>query len=115
MGRWNTLRCLRRFFANVRGDTLVEALAALLIAALGAAALATMVMVAVSASTTSKAAIDSSYRSESGLAAMSDRTSAGTLSISGGGLGNSFSVALDVYVDGGFMRYEPSTGGGGNS
>lgn len=51
----------------MQGDTLVETLAALLIAALATTALATMVMASVSVATRSQQALDGVYTAESNI------------------------------------------------
>ncbi|MRX81768.1 hypothetical protein GJG86_04585 [Eggerthella sp. HF-4214] len=56
-----------RKLADQRGDTMVEALAAILIAALGATMLATMVVASVSVASRSERVLNDAYADESGL------------------------------------------------
>lgn len=95
--------------ANARGDTIVEALMALLIAAMGAAALATMVMAAMNATITTQETRDKIYQAESTMVKSSDISSAAIISV-GAGEGVSaqdcsVKVALYVSPDGTFVRY----------
>lgn len=98
---------VRARLANARGDTIVEALMALLIAAMGAAALATMVMAAMNATITTQEMRDNIYQAESTMVS-SDKTVA-TISVAAGeGVGmQDCSVKATLYAspDGTFVRY----------
>ena len=65
-----TTRVLREKLQDCHGDTMVEVLAAVFIAALGATMLATMVTVSASASARSQQVLNASYASENSLYAM---------------------------------------------
>lgn len=91
---------------NVGGDTLVEALSALLIAALGATLLATMIMVSVNVSASSQVALSNLYQEEKSLAPV--QSAKDTLKIK---KGSDFEVDVGIRVyrsaNGEFLRYEP--------
>lgn len=72
---------LRKKLADQRGDTMVEALAAILIALLGATMLATMVTASVNVSATSQRTLDASYAAETNLFSQQGRLTAVTVSI----------------------------------
>ena len=78
------LKNLRAKLASTRGDSMVEALAALLIAVMAATLLATMVMTSTSVASSSKQALRDVYAAESAMAeiyASGDATvSLGTIS-----------------------------------
>ncbi len=100
---------LKRKWRSQEGDTLVESLAALLIAALGAAALATMVVVASNASIASNNALQASYAAESNMPASG--TGNATIKCGSGASAPSATVYITVYrssSDPAFVRYEPA-------
>lgn len=103
MKRW--LVRARRMLADTRGDTLVETLAAILIAALGAATLATMVMAAVNVSTASQQALERTYQQEATLVEM-PMGSTELLSIQMGEASANVKVSLFQEEDNPFIRYE---------
>lgn len=89
-----------------RGDTLVESLAAILIAALGATLLATMVMASVNAATTSKAALDATYRAENSM--VKDNLAFGVINLTVEGKSYPGIKAITFTdANGVFLRYEP--------
>lgn len=102
-----TCACARIRLADVRGDTIAEALVALLIAAMGAAALATMVMAAMNATITTQEMRDNIYQAESTMVG-SDKTVA-TISVAAGeGVGmQECDVKVTLYSspDDTFVRY----------
>ena len=103
------LKSARAKLFSVRGDTLVEALAAILIAALAATLLATMVIASVNVTASSEKALASTYAGESGMLLMpSDRGRTITIELGSA----KETVNVDVYrtpaTSGNpeFMRYE---------
>lgn len=86
-----------------RGDTLVEALAALLIAVLGATLLATMVTASLSVSTTSQRSLDASYQAERVMPKIGFRDAA---TVTMGSVDVAFTVQVYQSEDGTFTRYE---------
>ena len=100
---------------TVAGDTLVEALAALLIAALGATLLATMVMASVSVSTTSQQALTNLYEEEQSFAPVASTK----ISLQVRNDDNSIQVDTEIQMyqspNGNFTRYESLNEGGGTS
>lgn len=62
-----TTRVLREKLQDCHGDTMVEVLAAVFIAALGATMLATMVTVSATASARSQQVLNASYAAEASL------------------------------------------------
>lgn len=102
-----TCACLRVRLADVRGDTIAEALVALLIAAMGAAALATMVMAAMNAAVSTQEMRDNVYQAESTM--VSSEKTVATISVAAGeGVGmQECDVKVTLYAspDGTFVRY----------
>lgn len=97
---------------TVVGDTLVEALAALLIAALGATLLATMVMSSVSVSTASQKALTNLYEEERSFAPVASTK----VSLQVKNDDNSFQVDTEIQIlqspNENFTRYESLNEGG---
>lgn len=105
------LRSARAHFSNERGDTLVEALAALLIAALGAALLATMVMVSTNVVAQTRSIQAANFDAESQTYAQEGTSLLGSVaSISAGGVTQSVPVIVYTSDNGTFARYVEGRG-----
>lgn len=110
-----TSRCrarLARLWANERGDSMVEALVAILIAALGASLLATMVMASTNVASSSQTTLQNLYKAESDTAVQWVQHAYVNI-----GFGDKDeSVKVDVYgsSDGEFFRYQHMQGQGGS-
>ena len=97
--------------SNERGDTLVEALAALLIAALGAALLATMVVVSSGIVAQTRTVQQADFDAESQTYAMTGTTLiSATASISAGGVNQTVPVTVYTSDNGTFVRYVEGRG-----
>ncbi|MEG2531841.1 MAG: hypothetical protein RSB04_02395 [Gordonibacter sp.] len=106
----NTLQRLcfaaRQKARNASGDSLVEAIAAILIAALGAALLATMVMSSASATMRNQERLSALYTAESTLASPSGGTEV-TVVIQSGSLTMPIEIPALLYSEDEYIRYEP--------
>lgn len=104
-------RATERKLKDVRGDSLVESLVAILIAALGTAALATMVMAATSSSVQTQTTLERTYAAES--AVTDSAASLDSVTIKAGAA--EMSVKVDGYRsdDDLFVRYEDRNGESG--
>ena len=98
-----TTRVLREKLQDCHGDTMVEVLAAVFIAALGATMLATMVTVSASASARSQV-LNASYASENSLY---DSSSYGpVVSVTLPDSSTAVPIKVSVYQSGGYAYYE---------
>ena len=95
---------LVRLPGNEDGDTLVEALAAILIAALGATLLATMVMVSTNVTASSRVELQNVYKAEN--ESVWRMTNIQNVTISFGGKEEHVEVIAYGSTDGKFCRYE---------
>ena len=105
----NLRACLRDKLRNQQGDSMVEALTAILIAVLGATMLATMVIAATSVAAKSQQTLSSSYESETTLAKAMGKDAKVIVSVPSS-TGATTSVEIDVLLSqsGGYERYETS-------
>lgn len=106
---------LKRMWRSQEGDTLIETLTAILIAALGATALATMVMASVNMTATTERALHVVYQAESSMREESPGLALGVVTISMPDDGISVSTSVNVYAsdNGMFHRYEPQPNANG--
>ena len=105
------VQAARKRLSNERGDTIAEVLVALLIAALGAALLATMVMVSGSAVSQTREAQAAAYDAESQTyAAAGDVEQGATVSLSAGSTTGSVAVTVYSSEDGAYARYVAGRG-----
>lgn len=107
------LASLIKKIRSIGGESIAETLIAILIAALGAAALASMVLAATSITSTNQQMMDSAYSEESAIAQGNKLTDQEYKAIVSG-LSSSSSpeeafIDIDVYAveDGEFIRYAP--------
>lgn len=101
---------MRARVSNECGDTLVEALAALLIAALGAALLATMVMVSSNVVGQTRTVQQADFNAESQIYDITKTNASNVaMTISAGGVSQPVAVTVYTSEDGTFVRY---VGGG---
>lgn len=99
-----TTRVLREKLQDCHGDTMVEVLAAVFIAALGATMLATMVTVSATASARSQQVLNASYAAE---ASLYDSSSYGpVVSVTLPGSSTAVPIKVSVYQSGGYAYYE---------
>lgn len=114
LGTWadRLKRAVGARVSDERGDSLVEALAALLIAALGAAALATMVMVASSVVAQNEQAQANAFAAESQVSALAGTSEsfAPTATITAGAASGTSKVIVYLSDDGTYVRYVEQTG-----
>lgn len=96
---------LTRKLRQTFGDSFAEAIVALLIAALGTAALATMVTTATNVTTINKEAMDATYADEIAIAEKVAPAS-DTVTITGSELGKTYLVPIDLYEGDRLTRYE---------
>ena len=94
-----TTRALREKLQDCHGDTMVEVLAAVFIAALGATMLATMVTVSASASARSQQVLNASYASENSLYGP-------VVSVTLPDSSTAVPIKVSVYQSGGYAYYE---------
>lgn len=93
---------VRRLRSDQRGDSMVEALAAILIASLGTILLATMVMTSVNVASSSQAALSDVYEAEE----TSSHSSFGNVNIMLGSAETSLRIDAYYSEDGTFVRFE---------
>ena len=99
-----TTRVLREKLQDCHGDTMVEVLAAVFIAALGATMLATMVTVSATASARSQQVLNASYAAE---ASLYDSSSYGpVVSVTLPDSSTAVPIKVSVYQSGGYAYYE---------
>lgn len=103
---------LKRMWRSQEGDTLIETLTAILIAALGATALATMVMASVNMTATTERALHTVYQEESSVFENSSVVG-GSATIKMSGISVSPSVNVYASDNGMFHRYEPQPNANG--
>lgn len=99
---------VRNKLLDQRGDSIAEVLVAILIAALGASLLATMVMASTNVAMSSQQALDASYEAESSLFAHPSSGSGeyATISIPGESGTTATTIKAAVYQYDGFAFYE---------
>lgn len=97
---------LSRLWANERGDSLVEALVAILIAALGASLLATMVMASTNVASSSHASLQNLYKAESEMVPLGIENAYAAIGF--GTKGEPIKVDIYGSIDGEFFRYQHS-------
>lgn len=102
------MKKIRAFIHNERGDTLIEALAAILIAVLGAVTLSTMVVASVNISASSQAALSQIYQAEQNMKPINSIRD--TVNVTLGNVSKEFSIQLYQSQDGTFIRYENQQG-----
>ena len=99
-----TTRVLREKLQDCHGDTMVEVLAAVFIAALGATMLASMVTVSATASARSQQVLNASYAAE---ASLYDSSSYGpVVSVTLPDSSTAVPIKVSVYQSGGYAYYE---------
>lgn len=92
--------------ASQKGDSFAEAMIALLIAAMGTAALATMIMTSTSIISTNENAMKKVYANENEIAKTVPSTTSETGLVTVSGEGLDADVEVKVYSSDNFSRYE---------
>lgn len=115
MTRKHRTASLANLVRDIRGDSLVEALAALLIAALATTLLVTMVLASTNVASTTRNDLMRSYDAQSAM----DQTGIDTLRVRidtpDGPLDGDIPVVVYTSRDGSYSRYEDAAGEGGGS
>lgn len=101
------LQRLRAKLHATSGDTLIEVLAALLLATLATVMLATMIAVSTNVTSQSETMLHELYQSQSAMAQGTASRTEGTVSIAGGPLGfpGFANAQVDLYQQDGFTSY----------
>lgn len=100
---------------DIRGDSLVEALAALLVAALATTLLVTMVMASTDIASTTENELARVYDAQSAMNRTGNDTLRVHIEADGGFLDEGIPVSVYASEDGSFTRYENAAGDGGGS
>lgn len=115
MKRKSRIAGLANLIGDIRGDSLVEALAALLIAALATTLLVTMVLASTNVASSTEGDLTRAYEAQSAMDQTGTDTFRVRIDTPDGPLDGDIPVVIYTSEDGSFTRYEDAAGEGGGS